>query len=52
MWVKADTLAGRWNPLVFSDGREGSAFHYSILDEGVPKVAVSLERDEAHPRTV
>ena len=41
MWVKVDTLTNRWNPLLFSNHGSDSAFHFSLLDVGVPNVAIN-----------
>jgi hypothetical protein len=41
LWVRADTLGNRWNPLLFcDDGQEGSV-HFSLLPDGIPNVAVN-----------
>jgi hypothetical protein len=39
--VRVDKLTNRWSPLLFTDTPTQSAFHFSILDEGVPNVAIN-----------
>lgn len=41
MWVRPETLNNRWNPLLFTDGAGASSFHFSLLDNGVPNVAIN-----------
>lgn len=51
MWVRADSLNNRWNPLLFTDGGGTSAFHFSLLDDGTPNVAINIgEKQWAHNR--
>jgi len=40
MWVKADSLGSRWNPLLFANDPTVGSVHYSLLSSGVPNVAV------------
>jgi hypothetical protein len=40
LWLRADELKNRWNPLLFTDGRVASAFHFSLLDSGAPNLAI------------
>ena len=41
LWVRPESLGNRWNPLLFTDGAGASAFHFSLLDDGTPNVAVN-----------
>jgi len=41
LWVRADELKNRWNPLLFTDGSGLSAFHFSLLSDGSPNVAIN-----------
>jgi hypothetical protein len=41
LWVKADTLANRWNPLLFCHEGQPGAVHFSLLGDGSPNVAVN-----------
>jgi hypothetical protein len=41
LWVKPTKLPNRWNPLLFSDGGNAGAFHFSLLEDGTPNVAVN-----------
>lgn len=41
LWLRADELKNRWNPLLFTDGRVTSAFHLSLLDSGAPNIAIN-----------
>lgn len=51
MWVRPDALNNRWNPLLFTDGAGASAFHFSILDDGAPNVAINTGAKQwAHSR--
>jgi len=43
LWVKAESLTSRWNPLLFTDGRGKSAFHFSVRDDGAPNVAINSD---------
>lgn len=51
MWVQPEALNNRWNPLLFTDGSETSAFHFSILNDGAPNVAINTgEKHWVHNR--
>jgi hypothetical protein len=41
MWVRADTLANRWNPLLFCHDGQSGAIHFSLLADGTPNVAIN-----------
>jgi hypothetical protein len=41
LWVRPDVLPNRWNPLLFTDGNGEGAFHFSLLDDGTPNVAIN-----------
>jgi hypothetical protein len=41
MWVKADSLASRWNPLLFCRDGQAGAVHFSLLTDGTPNVAIN-----------
>jgi hypothetical protein len=41
LWLKPLTMPNRWNPLLFSDGGQPGAFHFSLRDDGTPNVAVN-----------
>jgi hypothetical protein len=41
LWVRPESLGNRWNPLLFTDGANASAFHLSLLDDGTPNVAIN-----------
>jgi len=41
LWVRADELKNRWNPLLFTDGSGLSSFHFSLLNDGAPNVAIN-----------
>ena len=41
LWVKPDRLPNRWNALLFTDGGDPGAFHFSLLDTGPPNVAIN-----------
>ena len=41
LWLRADELKNRWTPLLFTDGRVTSAFHFSLLENGTPNVAIN-----------
>jgi hypothetical protein len=36
-------LPNRWNPLLFTDGNGEGAFHFSLLDDGTPNVAINTD---------
>jgi hypothetical protein len=40
MWVKVDSLTNRWNPLLFSTEGPLGGFHFSLVAEGVPNLAL------------
>lgn len=51
MWVRPETLNNRWNPLLFTDGAGASSFHFSLLDNGAPNVAINTGGKQwAHSR--
>ncbi len=41
LWVKPSRTPNRWNPLLFTDGRDEGAFHMSLLEDGTPNVAIN-----------
>jgi hypothetical protein len=41
LWVKAGELKNTWSPLLFTHSRERSAFHFSLLRDGTPNVAIN-----------
>jgi len=41
LWVRADELINTWSPLLFTDGGGTSSFHFSLLKDGTPNVAVN-----------
>lgn len=41
LWVKADSLAHTWNPLMFCDDGQPGAVHFSLLADGTPNVAIN-----------
>ena len=41
LWVKAGDLKNTWSPLLFTHSREQSAFHFSLLRDGTPNVAIN-----------
>jgi hypothetical protein len=41
LWVRADQLGHTWNPLLFTDGAGASSFHFSLLEDGTPNVAIN-----------
>jgi len=41
LWVKPSGMPNRWNPLLFSDGGNRGAFHFSLLADGTPNVAIN-----------
>jgi hypothetical protein len=41
LWVHADELKNTWSPLLFTDGKGASSFHFSLLKDGTPNVAVN-----------
>ena len=41
LWVKPSALPNRWNPLLFTDSGSQGAFHFSLLEDGTPNVAVN-----------
>lgn len=41
LWLRADELKNRWTPLLFTDGRVTSAFHFSLLEGGTPNIAIN-----------
>lgn len=42
LWVKAGALRNTWNPLLFTSTGETSAFHFSLLQNGTPNVAIHV----------
>ncbi|NUQ65601.1 MAG: hypothetical protein HUU20_24290 [Pirellulales bacterium] len=40
VWVKPGRLPNRWNPVLFSDSSQRGAFHFSLLEDGIPNVAI------------
>ncbi|MCY2990406.1 MAG: LamG domain-containing protein [Planctomycetota bacterium] len=41
LWVKAETLAQTWNPLLFGDDIKPGTVHFSLLSDGIPNVAIN-----------
>jgi len=41
LWLRADELKNRWTPLLFTDGRDTSALHFSLLEDGAPNIAIN-----------
>ena len=41
LWLRADELINRWTPLLFTDGRDTFAFHFSLLEDGAPNLAIN-----------
>jgi hypothetical protein len=41
MWVQADSLGNRWNPLLFTERWEPSAMHLSLLESGQVNLALN-----------
>jgi hypothetical protein len=51
LWINPSATPNRWNPLLFTDSGDQGAFHFSLLDDGTPNVAVnSGERQWTHRR--
>jgi hypothetical protein len=46
LWLRADELKNRWTPLLFTDGRGTSAFHFSLLENGVPNMAINTGNEK------
>lgn len=45
LWVKAETLAHTWNPLLFGHDIKPGTVHYSLLSDGTPNVAINTGGD-------
>lgn len=43
LWVKADSLDRRWNPLLFCHDAQAGVTHFSLLPDGRPNVAVNSD---------
>lgn len=43
LWVKADSLDRRWNPLLFCHDAHAGVTHFSLLPDGRPNVAVNSD---------
>jgi mono/diheme cytochrome c family protein len=41
--LRPDALRNEWTPLVFTDGGTKGAFHFSLLKDGTPNVAVNVD---------
>jgi hypothetical protein len=41
LWAKPSSLPNRWNPLLFTDSGSRGAFHFSLLEDGTPNVAIN-----------
>jgi hypothetical protein len=41
LWVKPNRLPNHWNPLIFTDDGNPGAFHFSLLEDGTPNVAIN-----------
>lgn len=48
--VRADELGNTWNPLLFTDGSGTSSFHFSLLRDGTPNVALNHDGAWIHHR--
>ena len=46
LWLRADELKNKWTPLLFTDGRGTSAFHFSLLENGVPNMAINTGNEK------
>ncbi|MBM3891027.1 MAG: LamG domain-containing protein, partial [Verrucomicrobia bacterium] len=42
LWVKAGELKNTWSPLLFTSTAQQSAFHFSLLRDGTPNVAINV----------
>ena len=41
--VHPSRLTHRWSPLLFTDSRKSGAFHFSLLTDGTPNVAINFD---------
>ena len=41
LWVRPETLENDWNPILFTDHANVSAFHFSLRGNGTPTVAIN-----------
>ena len=41
LWVRPETLENDWNPILFTDHANASAFHFSLRGNGTPTVAIN-----------
>lgn len=48
LWVKADSLDRRWNPLLFCNDIQPGTVHFSLLPDGTPNVAINTGSDWTH----
>ncbi len=46
LWINSSRLPNRWNPLLFSDSRDRGAFHFSLLEDGTPNVAINSQAQQ------
>jgi len=48
LWVKADALTNTWSPLLFTWDFKPRDFHFSLLRDGAPNVAVNSSGSHLH----
>lgn len=48
LWVRADALRSRWSPLLFTWDFTPQDFHFSLLRDGAPNVAVNSGGSHLH----
>ena len=41
LWVRPETLENDWNPILFTDHANATAFHFSLRGNGTPAVAIN-----------
>ncbi|MBI5684974.1 MAG: LamG domain-containing protein [Verrucomicrobia bacterium] len=51
LWVKTGELKNTWSPLLFTSSAQQSAFHFSLLRDGTPNVAINCgDKNWTHRR--